>query len=423
MSMDSKHTRGSMNLLYLIFSICVAVALWAYVVYVENPTFDNPRPRSGIPLEFVGEDLLRDYNLIVSGVSTNQITVYFDGRARDAEVLSDMEIRAVVDLSDVLTSSVTTGTHALSYDLIYNAGSSSLEEVSRTPSMIEVTIDRLVTESIPLQAVYDGSIADDYMPGTLSLNMDYVAVSGTEAAINLIDHATVTLKRDNLSKTVTEEAPIVLWDAEGKEIDMAEAGLSFNESDGMAKITQTVLLVKTVPLKVDIVESATATDANIRVNYSVPNVILSGDPEIVQDINEINIGTINLKSIILSYEEDFLIRYPNNTVSESGETSCTVTITVEDMETRRLSATNISYNNAAEGDIVSVITQSLDITLRGDGDVIDQVTAENIRIVANLTEYAGKKGTYQVTPRVYVDGFGNAVEAVGDHYTVTVIIS
>ncbi len=423
MSMDSKHTRGSMNLLYLIFSICVAVALWAYVVYVENPTFENPRPRSGIPLEFVGEDLLRDYNLIVSGVSTNQITVYFDGRARDAEVLSDMEIRAVVDLSDVLTSSVTTGTHALSYDLIYNAGSSSLEEVSRTPSMIEVTIDRLVTESIPLQAVYDGSIADDYMPGTLSLNMDYVAVSGTEAAINLIDHATVTLKRDNLSKTVTEEAPIVLWDAEGNAIDMAEAGLSFNESDGMAKITQTVLLVKTVPLKVDIVESATATDANIRVNYSVPNVILSGDPEIVQDINEINIGTINLKSIILSYEEDFLIRYPNNTVSESGETSCTVTITVEDMETRRLSATNISYNNAAEGDIVSVITQSLDITLRGDGDVIDQVTAENIRIVANLTEYAGKKGTYQVTPRVYVDGFGNAVEAVGDHYTVTVIIS
>ncbi len=422
MRMVGKHKQGSRNLLYMIFSIGVSIALWSYVVYVDNPAFDSPRPRSGIPLEFVGEDLLRDSNLIVSSVNVRQITVYFNGRVRDTETLSNMDIRAVVDLSDVLASSVPTGTHALDYDLIYDPGSSNIEEVRRTPSMIEVTVERLATESVPLRAVYEGRIAENYMAGTLSLSRDSVAVSGTEAAIALIDHATVTLKRDNLSKTVTEEAPIVLWDAEGNEIDMAEAGLTFSDSDGMAKITQTVLMVKTVPLKVSIVESATATDDNIRINYSVPNVVLSGDPEVIQDINEINIGTINLKSIILSYEEDFIIRYPNNTRPESGETSCTVTITVENMETRRLSATNISYSNAAESDSVSVITQSLDITLRGEANVIDQVTAENIRIVANLSELAGKKGTYQVSPRVYVDGFDNAVEAVGD-YAVTVIIS
>lgn len=422
--MVEKHRGGGTKLLYLILSFGIALTLWSYVVYLENPEFDSPRARTGIPLEFVGEELLRDSNLVVSGVNVRQITVYFNGRVRDTEALSNMEIRAVVDLSDVLTSSVPTGTHALDYDLIYDVGSSSIQEISRSPSLIEVTVERLVTESIPLTPIYEGSIADDYMAGALSLSRDTVSVSGTEAAIALIDHATVTLNRDNLSRTVTETEPIVLWDAEGNKIDMAEAGLSYTDSDGTVKITQTILMVKSVPLRVDIVESTTATDANISIDYSVPNVILSGDPEVIGDINEINLGIINLKRIITSYEEDFLIRYPNNTNSESGETSCTVTVTVENMETRRLSASNISVRNAAETDRVSIITQSLDIILRGDGDAIDQVTAENIRIVADLSDKAGTKGTFQVTARVYVDGFTN-VEAVSDNtdYTVTVTVS
>ena len=421
--MREKRKERSRKLFYMVFSVIVAIALWFYVVYVENRPFDSPIAKSNIPLEFVGEELLRDSNLIVSDVNVRQITAYFNGRYQDTSILSNMEIHAVVDLSDVLASPVPTGTHALEYDLNYDAGNSTIEEASRSPSMIEVTVERLVTEQIPLQAVYSGSIAEGYMAGELTLSRDFAESSGTEAAIRRIAKATVTLNRDNLSKTTMEEQPIVLWDEDNNVIDMEEAGLTFTNGVDTAKITQTIRMVKNVALKLDILESLTATDANIRINYSVPYVTLSGDPEILADINEINLGTVNLKSIVTSFEQDYLIRIPNNTTNESGETSVTVTISVENVATRRLSASNISYRNAAETDNVSVITQSLDITLRGDENQIENVTTENIRIVADISQYAGSRGTFVVTARVYVDGSDfDQVEAVGD-YTVTVLIS
>ena len=72
---------------------------------------------------------------------------------------------------------------------------------------------------------------------------------------------------------------------------------------------------------------------------------------------------------------------------------------------------------------MSIITQSLDITLRGDEQQIENVTTDNIRIVADISQYAGSRGTFLVTARVYVDGSDfDRVEAVGD-YTVTVLIS
>lgn len=421
--MREKRKERSRKLFYMVFSVIVAIALWFYVVYVENRPFDSPIAKSNIPLEFVGEELLRDSNLIVSDVNVRQITAYFNGRYQDTSILSNMEIHAVVDLSDVLASPVPTGTHALEYDLNYDAGNSTIEEASRSPSMIEVTVERLVTEQIPLQAVYSGSIAEGYMAGELTLSRDFAEISGTEAAIRRIAKATVTLNRDNLSKTTMEEQPIVLWDEDNNVIDMEEAGLTFTNGVNTAKITQTIRMVKNVALKLDILESLTATDANIRINYSVPYVTLSGDPEILADINEINLGTVNLKSIVTSFEQDYLIRIPNNTTNESGETTVTVTISVENVATRRLSASNISYRNAAETDNVSVITQSLDITLRGDENQIENVTTENIRIVADISQYAGSRGTFVVTARVYVDGSDfDQVEAVGD-YTVTVLIS
>ncbi len=421
--MREKRKESSRKLFYMIFSVVVAIALWFYVVYVENRPFDSPIAKSNIPLEFVGEELLRDSNLIVSSVNVKQITVYFNGRYQDTSLLSNMEIHAVVDLADVLASPVPTGTHALEYDLNYDAGNSTIEEASRSPSMIEVTVERLVTEQIPLQAVYNGSIAEGYMAGELTLSRDSVEISGTEAAIRRIAKATVTLNRDNLSKTTMEEQPIVLWDEDDNVIDMEEAGLTFTSGVDTVKITQTIRMVKNVALKLDILESLTATDANIRIDYSVPYVTLSGDPEILADINEINLGTVNLKSIVTSFEQDYLIRIPNNTINESGETSVTVTISVENVATRRLSASNISYRNASDTDNVSIITQSLDITLRGDEQQIENVTTDNIRIVADISQYAGSRGTFLVTARVYVDGSDfDRVEAVGD-YTVTVLIS
>ncbi len=421
--MSNNKKSGRINVVYMIFSVAVAIALWTYVAYVNNPALKSPIPVENVAVEFSGEELLRDRNLIVTDVDVKTLTVYFGGRTRDTAIITKMDVKAVVDLSDIFDYTEPTGTHALEYDLVYSASSSSLtvDHVSRP--VVEVTVERLVTRQLPLTAVYNGSIAENYMAGELTLSQDTVEVAGAEAAINKIAAVNVTLARDNLSKTTSESAPMVFLDEEGNEIDLEAEGLTLVNSDGTAVITQNIQMIKTVPLAIDIVPSITATDANITIDIQPKTVTLSGDPEDLEDLNVINIGTVDLKTIDLEFtKDDYQIIIPNNTKNQSNTNTASVTIRITDSSIglARLSANNISYRNAGPTDYVTVITQTLDIVLRGNEEHLDDVTPANIRIVADLTSVAGKKGTTTVPARVYVDGFSD-VEAVGE-YKVSVDI-
>ena len=264
-------------------------------------------------------------------------------------------------------------------------------------------------------------ILDRYLPYFATLDRCGAATGSTAARV--IAMATVTLNRDNLSKTVSDTAPIVLLDENGKEIDPEAEGIAMLNTDGTVVITQNILMLKTVPLTVNVVPSATATANNITIDIQPETVMLSGDPEDLEGLNAINIGTVDLKTIYLDYSGTYQIMIPNNTKNESNTTIATVTIKINDsgIALRRLSANNISYRNAAENDYVTIITQSLDVVLRGNEAHLDDVTTANIRIVADLTSVAGKKGTTTVPARVYVDGYSD-VEAVGE-YNVSLTIS
>lgn len=418
----SEKKKGGIKILYLIFSVAVAISLWVYVVYVENPMLEAPVPVSKIPIEFTGEDLLRDYDLIVSNIDTTELTAYFSGRFRDGPKIQSLEVRAVVDLTDILRSISPTGVHTLEYDLIYDdSGTITLDHVS-VPS-VEVTVEHLTTVNIPIRAIYSGSIAEGYIADTLTLSRDTVTVSGTEAAVGRIAYVTATLSRDNLTRTATEPVDVRLFDENDDEIDPEDAGITFVNNTGTVVITQNVLMVKEVALEVLLIETKSVNSSNIRVELSQDTIRLSGDPEVLEGLNVINLGTVDLKSFTTLFEGDFQIKIPNDTTNLSGYTTVKVTITVQDPEIdiRRLSTSIISYINAGEGDNVEITTMTVPVVIRGQSEYIGEVIEENIRIVADLSNVAGFRGEITVPARVYVDGFP-MVDAIGD-YTVTVFIS
>ena len=69
-----------------------------------------------------------------------------------------------------------------------------------------------------------------------------------------------------------------------------------------------------------------------------------------------------------------------------------------------------------------MITESLDVRLRGTAEQLDQVKDENIRAVADLTDFKDSTGAYMPSVKIYVDGFTD-VGAIGDtDYTISVEI-
>ena len=74
----------------------------------------------------------------------------------------------------------------------------------------------------------------------------------------------------------------------------------------------------------------------------------------------------------------------------------------------------------ADGLEAKSIAQQLQVTYRASGEDVKKITANNVRIVADMTEFT-QPGTYQVPVEVYFDGFSGA-GVIGD-YTVAVTLS
>lgn len=416
--------KKSKKIFYIIFSIVVSITLWVYVVYVENPMLEEPMAVQNIQIEFTGEELLRENSLVVSSYSARELTVYFNGRLRDGPKISRLEVRAVVDLTELLRYPNPTGTYSLNYELIYDdSGTDKLSVDKVSIPSVDVTVEHMITEEIEIKPVYTGSIADGYMAGALTLSRDTVSVAGTEAAVAKIVSAVATLSGDDLFRSKTDEVNVKLYDDSGAEIDLAEAGLTFVNDTGKVNITQNILMVKEVALTINTVDTPSVNKDNTSIDISPSSIRLSGDPEVLEGLNIINLGTVDMKSFYTSFEEEFQIKIPNNVNNLSGNTSAKVNITIMDsaIEIRRLSTVNIFFINAGPNDNVEVITAEVPVVIRGTAEAINLVTEGDIRIVADLSTVAGSKGTFEVPAKTYVDYFPQ-VDAVGE-YKISVFIS
>ena len=74
-----------------------------------------------------------------------------------------------------------------------------------------------------------------------------------------------------------------------------------------------------------------------------------------------------------------------------------------------------------EGYAADIITEGIEVTVRGTAEQLAELKGDNIRAVADLTDFKESVGNYSPVVKIMVDGFTD-VGAVGGPYTVSVEI-
>ena len=115
------------------------------------------------------------------------------------------------------------------------------------------------------------------------------------------------------------------------------------------------------------------------------------------------------------------IELANELTNISGVTRATVTVTIQGLETRTISVSNFELRNVSEGFHAEMVTESIDIQIRGPGDSLDQISPSQILVVGDLTDIISATGRYTVPARVYLNGPSD-VGVVGE-YNVTVQVT
>ena len=406
-------TRSRMKKIYnskafwMIVSLLASLAIWVYVTSVE--TDESKTTFRGVKVELVGEDILRDSkNLVVTDMDTSTVTVEVVGPRRIIGSLSSAQLVAQVDVSKLSRAAYT----SQQYTIVYPDGTdtSKLSENRRTPETINFMVSAQTSKSIQVRGSFDGSLAEGYTAEMPVFEPSTITITGSEAYLKDVEYAWVTFSKENVDSTYSVETGFTLMDANNE--PCSTTGISF--STDVVTATLPLLTLKEVNLDVNIIEGAGATKANTKITIDPVSVTLAGDSALLAGMNKIILATIDLTDFSSTFTETYTIPIDNELKNTTGITKATVTVEIVGLETKTFRVTNFSCINATEGYEADIITESKEITLRGTPEALAQIKDENIRAVADLTDYKESTGTYMPQVRVYVDGFTD-VGAIGEN--------
>ena len=406
-------TRSRMKKIYnskafwMIVALLASLAIWVYVTSVE--TDESKTTFRGVKVELVGEDILRDSkNLVVTDMDTSTVTVEVVGPRRIIGSLSSDQLVAQVDVSKLSRAAYT----SQQYTIVYPDGTdtSKLSENRRTPETINFMVSAQTSKSIQVRGSFDGSLAEGYTAEMPVFEPSTITITGSEAYLKDVEYAWVTFSKENVDSTYSVETGFTLMDANNE--PCSTTGISF--STDVVTATLPLLTLKEVNLDVNIIEGAGATKANTKITIDPVSVTLAGDSSLLAGMNKIILATIDLTDFSSTFTETYTIPIDNELKNTTGVTKATVTVEIVGLETKTFRVTNFSCINATEGYEADIITESKEITLRGTPEALAQIKDENIRAVADLTDYKESTGTYMPQVRVYVDGFTD-VGAIGEN--------
>lgn len=402
------------NKIFLIgISLLLSFILWLYVVSTVSD--EVTRTFTGVRVELVGENVLKDSKgLVVTDLSSSTVAINVSGPRRIVSAISSDDIKAQIDVSKLSQSSYA----SMQYSISYPSGTdvSGLTVSRKIPETVNFIVSRLTEKEIPVRGSFDGSTAEGYTAEAPVFEPATIVVSGPENLLGNVSYAWVTFASENVESTYSEETNFVLMNESNQKID--SEGLSC--STDVIKATLPILEVKDIRLDVNLVHGAGTDENNVKVTVEPESITLAGDSAILNGLNKINVATIDLTAFESTFSEVYPITIDNDLTNLTGTAEAKVTIEVVGMASESFKVTNLEIANLTEGFSAEILSKSFDVRLRGLPEELQNVKAENIRAVADLTDYNETTGLQLVPVKIYVDGVTN-VGAVGS-YTISVEI-
>jgi YbbR domain-containing protein len=422
----------SSKIFYIVFSVVVAVSLWIFVEINENEV--QTVTLSEVQVTVIGEEILHDNNLFILSLNPEYVSLTFDTSLSSAAALRSGQLSVQIDVSGIRTS----GRRELPHEIIYPEGfdTRSIIRVTSSVSLVSMQIDKRTSKQIQVTAPYTGgtSSPEELIADPALLEPNEITVFGPEEVLSRIRIAHVNIERENISSTYTENLPFILLDYDGEEFDH-ELYSQLTFSDDMIHVTVPVLMIREMPLDVVFLSGAGASKDNISFSINPQTIWLSGDPDAFREIgNSITIGTIDLTTFGVTNAASpavFTIIPPANLENDSGITQATVTVEIPaaaGLEIDYYSIGNIHPVNIPPGYVVDIITQSVDVRVRGrreDLDILSNLMesgGQNIRVMVDLDGLSpGQQRLFTPRVRVNIDGVEGDIGAVGE-YIVSVRI-
>lgn len=395
---------------FVLLSILLAIVFWFYVRATVDP--DGTTSIHNVRVETTGANVLTSQGLTISSISPQTVELRVEGptsvRTRLLQHRSSLYM-----LADVSRCAEGENVVRCKPILPENYNWDELSLTDQEPASLTVTVEKLYSQSFDVHFQLSGKVAKGYQMGTPAVEPGQVIVSGPVEQVEQVEQVAAILKTEELKERFAGDLPLVPLDKQGKPLTDLEITLSAET----AYVVVPVVVSKTVELTVDVVAGGGAAAEDAKVDIEPKTIVVSGSEADLEGLEKIFLGKIDLSDVVGTNTFPFAITLDPRLENVSGIGTAQVTVTVEGLSTQIFAVTNIGTTTPPNGFDVSVVTQSVTVTVRGREEDLANIDASQLQIVADLSE-VNALGSRRVPAKVYLNGT-STVGVVGD-YTVVV---
>jgi YbbR domain-containing protein len=384
----------------LVTAFILAVTVWISAVTAEDPTQEDTYPRQ-VPIEVIGQDP----GLVLTSNIPGSLSLSL--RAPQSVWVSlrneQAPVRAVIDLSGLET-----GTHTVPVQV--QVGVRPVEIVGYSPRSITVTMERLVSRSLPIDLVIRGVPSVGFQADEPQLSQEAVTISGPESLVNQVERVRAILDVSAAIDTIDRTIPLQAVDSS----DTVVNGISL--APDQVEVTQTItqrfgyrnVVVKTVvsgePSNGYRLTNISVFPPAVTV-YSPDSLVISNLPGFVETMP---IDLSNLRddldiNVALNLPEGIsVVGDENQVLVRVGIAAIESSVTLENMP---IEIFGLSPDLQAQ-----VSPETVTIILSGPVAFLDQLSRDNTRVFIDLS--GAEAGTYQVSPEVEIIPRDVVVESI-----------
>ena len=402
------------NGFYIAFSIFAAICLWTYVSFLQKDTISSKFVN--VPVVVTGQETLENKGFIATSVNVEKIDLTITGKTSEVMHISGSELYVEVDLKDLAETNTSVGVYQLSYIVHYpdNINPNYVSVESASADYVTVKIEKFSTKTIPVKVVYDAVVPEGYRAEPIEIKQENLVISGPDSVVSRISYAQVTIEEQEITDTFSGEFGYVYMSEDNEYVESELVTANYDK----ISVTIPVVMIKEIPLALEFTGINSANLNNTVCEISPSKIQVSGSPSVIEDLNEIIIGTLDLTTFAEKYENDIEIVLPEGITNLSEETTASVSVKITGLSTKETTVSNFAVKNNTESYSAEVLTESIILTLRGKSGALDDVSASDITVYADLSSLGNATGTYNVPAVVEIKN-ADGVDAVGK-YNVTV---
>lgn len=380
------------DLLWKVFSLVVAIALWFVVMNTLNPTEIKTFTAD---LTFINESVLTENEIIIINkgeIENTKVTIRVKGTRPALDELSKAknkaEIKAYIDLKQLsgmdfenTPQDITlTVTPKLPDDIFLY----SYEIVSCTPKTVEANVDRLKSETMKLQLDVNGQLKSGYNAGEPVCETDTVRIKGPESMFNRVASVRagvdITDKTDDINVSV---APAV-YDTEGEIMNL------FTVDPAVIDVSISINKQWQIPVKApEVIGQLNENLVLQSIEYEPKQVEVEGSIEDINKVSNIQVPAVDLTAIehteTFSYDIRPSLKGTDLQLKNGSPTEVKVTVTVKSKASRDITIKQEDFEIKGLGDQLTVDIDDINITVYGAQELIDGITAKQLSPVMDLS--------------------------------------